>query len=82
VQIRDEDRTTLVSWTRSSSIKAGLALRARIVLAAADGERTSAICKRLEVTRPTVRQWKKRYSAQGLERTGRCTALRSPEDDR
>ena len=66
VQIRDEDREVLQSWTRSSSIKAGLALRARIVLAAADGERTSVICQRLGVTRPTVSQWKKRYAAQGV----------------
>ncbi len=66
VQIGDEDREVLQSWTRSSSIKAGLALRARIVLAAADGERTSVICQRLGVTRPTVSQWKKRYAAQGV----------------
>ncbi len=31
VQIRDEDRATLLSWTRSSSVRAGLATRARIV---------------------------------------------------
>jgi len=35
VQIRDADRATLVSWTRSSSARAGLAMRDRIVLAAA-----------------------------------------------
>jgi hypothetical protein len=67
VQLRDEDRATLLSWTRSSSIKAGLALRARIVLAAADGERTSVICDRLGVSRPTVSQWKKRYLAHGVD---------------
>jgi transposase len=67
VQLRDEDRERLLSWTRSSSIKAGLALRARIVLAAADGERTSVICERLGVTRPTVSQWKKRYVSAGIE---------------
>jgi transposase len=67
VHIRDEDRATLQSWTRSSSVKAGLALRARIVLAAAEGERTSAICDRLAVSRPTVSQWKKRYAAHGLD---------------
>src|SRR3546814_7493890 len=67
VQLRDEDRETLLSWTRSSSIKAGLALRARIVLAAADGERTSSICHRLDVSRPTVSQWKKRYASHGVD---------------
>jgi transposase len=67
VHIREEDRATLQSWTRSSSVKAGLALRARIVLAAADGERTSSICERLGVSRPTVSQWKKRYAADGVD---------------
>jgi transposase-like protein/transposase len=67
MQIREEDRATLLNWTRSSSIRAGLALRARIVLAAAEGERTSSICHRLGVSRPTVSLWKKRYQALGLD---------------
>jgi len=66
VHVGEQDRATLLSWTRSSSIRAGLAWRAKIVLAAADGERTSSICSRLEVSRPTVSQWKKRYAALGL----------------
>src|SRR5271165_232447 len=77
VHIGDEDRATLVSWTRSSSVRAGLAMRARIVLAAADGEGTSSISRRLGVSRPTVIQWRDRYAAVGLsglddaERSGR-----------
>jgi transposase len=75
VQLRDEDRATLLSWTRSSSVRAGLAQRAKIVLAAADGEGTNAICSRLGVTRPTVSHWKKRYAADGP--AGLDDALRS-----
>lgn len=77
VQIADEDRATLLSWTRSSSVRAGLATRAKIVLAAADGEGTSSISRRLGVSRPTVIQWRERYETQGLaglddaERPGR-----------
>jgi transposase len=77
VKIRDEDRTTLLSWTRSSSVRAGLATRARIVLAAGEGEGTSSISRRLGVSRPTVIQWRERYAADGLagledaERSGR-----------
>jgi transposase len=67
VQIGDEDRELLRSWTRSTSVRAGLALRARIVLAAADGERTSVICDRFGVSRPTVSHWKKRYVADGVD---------------
>ena len=66
VRIRDEDRPTLLSWTRSSSVRAGLATRARIVLAAGEGEGTSSISRRLGVSRPTVIQWRDRYAENGL----------------
>jgi transposase len=66
VQVGDEDRATLLSWTRSSSVRAGLAMRAKVVLAVADGEGTSAISRRLGVSRPTVIQWRNRYVAAGL----------------
>ncbi len=66
VLIGDEDRATLVSWTHSSSVRAGLAMRAKIVLAAADGEGTSSISRWLGVSRPTVIQWRERYAAAGL----------------
>jgi hypothetical protein len=77
VQVGDEDRATLLSWSRSSSVRAGLAMRAKIVIAAGDGEGTSSISRRLGVSRPTVIQWRDRYAAQGLaglddgERSGR-----------
>jgi hypothetical protein len=58
VQISDEDCYTLVSWTRSSSVRAGSALRVSIVLAAGDGEGTSAIAWRFGVSRPTVILWR------------------------
>ena len=75
VRLGDEDRATLVSWTRSSSQRAGLAQRAKIVLAAADGEGTNSICSRLGVTRPTVSLWKKRYTSLGI--AGLADASRS-----
>ena len=66
VQIPAADRATLQSWSRSTSIRAGLVTRAKIVLAAGDGEGTSAISRRLGVSRPTVIQWRDRYAADGL----------------
>jgi transposase len=77
VEISDEDRATLSSWSCSTSIRAGLVTRAKIVLAAADGEGTSAISRRLGVSRPTVIQWRNRFASAGLpgladaERSGR-----------
>jgi transposase len=67
VHLDEGDRSTLLRWSRSSSVRAGLALRARIVLAVADGEGPSAISARLGVSRPTVTQWRDRFLAAGLD---------------
>ena len=48
------------SWPRSSSMRAGLAQRARIVLLAADGVGTNEIVRRVGVSKPTVIGWKRR----------------------
>ena len=66
VQVPPRDRVELMRWTRSSSIPAGLAQRARIVLLAADGVGTNQIVERVGVSKPTVIGWKKRYAAEGL----------------
>lgn len=66
VQVPDRDRAVLLSWARSPSVRAGLATRAKIILAAAEGEGTSTISRRLGVSRPTVIQWRSRYSTAGI----------------
>jgi len=66
VQVAEADRAVLASWTRSSSLRAGLAQRARIVLLAADGVGTSEIVRRVGVSKPTVIGWKRRNAAEGL----------------
>jgi hypothetical protein len=50
---------------RSSSVRAGLAQRARIVLLAADGASNTAIAGLIGVSRPTVIGWRERYRARG-----------------
>ena len=70
VQIPDEDHATLVSWSRSTSIRAGLVTRAKIVLSAGEGLGTSAISSKLGVSRPTVIQWRERYALDGLSGLG------------
>ncbi|MCU1621848.1 MAG: transposase [Frankiales bacterium] len=67
VHIPDEDLATLQSWSRSTSIRAGLVTRAKIVLAAGEGLGTTAISDRVGVSRPTVIQWRERYAADGLD---------------
>ena len=60
------DREVLASWMRSTSIRAGLAQRARIVLLAAGGAGTNEIVARTGASRPTVIAWKRRYAAEGI----------------
>ena len=64
--LRDGDREELTRITRSSSVRAGLALRARIVLAAAEGEANERIAARVGVSKVTVLQWRRRYLERGL----------------
>src|SRR3954469_18094962 len=66
VKVPPRDREVLSSWVRASSIRAGLAQRARIVLLAADGVGTNEIVRRVGVSKPTVIAWKKRYAAEGI----------------
>jgi transposase len=65
--LRDGDREELERLTRASTVPAGLAQRARIVLAAADGVSNTAIAARVGVSRPTVIGWRARYEAEGLD---------------
>ena len=66
VEMPAEDRAEMVRWTRSPSLRAGLAQRARIVLLADDGLGTNEIVSRVGVSKPTVIAWKKRYAAGGI----------------
>src|SRR5215831_12205976 len=66
VDVPPRDRDVLASWMRSTSIKAGLAQRARIVLLAADGLGTGEIVARTGLSKPTVIAWKRRYAAEGV----------------
>jgi transposase len=64
--LRVGDFEELVRLTRSSSVRAGLAQRARIVLLASEGIKNAEIAARVGVTRPTVNLWRSRYAEAGL----------------
>lgn len=64
--LRDGDRDVLMSWTRSTSIRAGLSARARIVLLAADGVANARIAIEVGTTTTSVWKWRKRYVDAGL----------------
>src|SRR5689334_5223219 len=68
--LRDGDRSRLEALTRSSSVRAGLAQRARIVLLAADGLPNAEIARRTGTSRPTVVGWRARYDEGGIRALG------------
>ncbi len=60
------DREVLRLWTRSPSMRAGLAQRARVVLLAAEGVGTAEIVRLVGLSKPAVIGWKRRYAADGI----------------
>ena len=66
LMLRGGDREELTRWTRSTTTRAGLVLRARIVLAAAAGEANERAAQRLGTSKATVVKWRARYQAKGL----------------
>jgi transposase len=64
--LREGDRSRLEALTRSSSVSAGLAGRARIVLLAAEGLSNTEIARRTGTSRPTVLDWRARYDTGGI----------------
>jgi transposase len=66
VVLTDADRRELTARARSERAAYREVLRARIVLAAADGTTNAAIAGRLGVCVDTVRKWRARFCARGL----------------
>ncbi len=66
VKLKSEDRRALESWLRAPTTPQALALRARILLASADGEGVRTLAARLEVSPNTVSVWRRRYRELGL----------------
>ena len=66
VILADEDRRTLVRWSRGRSTPARLARRAHIVLQAAEGRTNVEIAAKLGIDRTVVNRWRRRFAEQGL----------------
>lgn len=79
--LRPGDRARLEALIRATSVRAGLAQRARMVLLAADGLANAEIARLTGSSRPTVLAWRSRYAAGGLNalrdrpRSGRPTKV-------
>src|SRR5437588_13009692 len=66
-QLSEAEREKLQQWTAAHGTPQQVALRCRIVLAAAAGDSNVTIAKRLSVNRNTVILWRKRFGDEGLD---------------
>src|ERR1700694_2023338 len=66
LKVTEADRAMLESWLRAPTLAQGLALRARGILASADGEGGRPMVRRLGVSANTVAVWRRRYRSEGL----------------
>jgi transposase len=64
--LSDEDRQELLQVVGLRSVPQSVALRARIVLGAADGIGNKVLARRLNTSLPTVLLWRGRYQEEGL----------------
>ena len=65
--LSDDERVVLTRWTRRQKSSQALAMRARIVLACADGTPNTHVAARLGVSRDMVGTWRSRFVARRLE---------------
>src|SRR3954447_12577845 len=65
--LREGDQPRLAAMTRSPTVRAGLAQRARILLLAAEGVSNTEIADKVGVSRPTVLVWRQRYVDAGID---------------
>ena len=65
--LSDAEREQLVEWTRRRKTSQALALRARIVLACADGVDNKVVAARQRVTQQTVGKWRRRFVEHRLD---------------
>ncbi|MGR4867227.1 IS630 family transposase, partial [Caulobacter sp. LARHSG274] len=67
VELEEAERAELASLASRRSTAQALALRARIILACAEGGQNKAIAERMGLDRETVGKWRRRFMAQRLE---------------
>jgi transposase len=83
--LSDAERAELASLAARRNTAQALALRARIILACADGAANKAVAARLGICEDTVGKWRRRFIADrldGLRDEPRSGAPRSVDDER
>ena len=67
ITLSAQENNQLIEWTRRGSTAQALAMRARIVLAAAQGLASAEVARRMRVTPQTVCKWRGRFVQRRLE---------------
>jgi transposase len=67
LNLKEFDKQQLVQWASAFGTPQQVALRCRIILAAAEGESADQIADRLEINRKTVMLWRARFEQEGLD---------------
>jgi transposase len=67
LELTDAERDQLTRWTRRAKSAQALALRAKIVLACADGRSNKQVAAELRVREGTVARWRGRFTARRLD---------------
>src|ERR1700681_1031176 len=65
--VTSENRRELERLVRSGRTEQRIALRARIILGAAEGKSNSELCKELTTMGPTVLEWRQRFAKGGVK---------------
>src|ERR1035437_107653 len=67
----DEQRAVLERIARSTTLAHRKVVQARALLLAADGVATNEVARRCETTNDSVRSWRRRFEAEGVEAVGK-----------
>ena len=67
IRLTPAQRQTLLAWERSTTIPAGLARRARMVLLLTEGMTLTDIAATVGISRRFIYKWVQRFLEQGLE---------------
>ena len=66
LEVSETDRRELAVLSGSRAAPQGVAIRARIVLGAADGVANKVLARQLSTSLPTVLLWRRRFEEEGL----------------
>jgi transposase len=67
IELSVAEREQLEGWASRRKTAAGLSMRSRIVLAAAQGKSNTEIAREVGVSVPTVRRWRSRFAERRLD---------------